>query len=480
MVLVLTPWALFAEITPASLFTDHMVLQREMPVPVWGQAEAGETIAVTFADQRTSAKADENGKWKVILSPLKASAEGRDLTIQDSTSTLVIKDVLVGEVWICSGQSNMQYGWGKSSHPMFNWGGDQEIAVLAQQVSDKPIRCFEVMTDASFEEKDFCMGSWKIGAAGSAVAFGFSYMLQEALNVPVAVIVTCWGSSSIEGWMPLDMTEQLPHFKEMMTRFDGEDSPARKRVDDAIKMGIRHGMVFVRKQPNLLYNAMMHPLIPYAARGMVWYQGEANDNSPDLYEQSFSPWLRRLRQEWGRKDFVLLAVMLPGFGQDDGRPDATSWAPFREAQMSILKEPHTAVANTIDLGDAKNIHPSDKAPICKRLSLLARKHVYGEDILAEGPRFRQIKKDGHSAIISFDQAADLQTNDGQAPRGFWLSDEDGTWHPAIAEIKGETVVLHAEGVTNPVHCRYAWCGKPDVNLVNMADLPTYPFRTDKD
>ena len=468
---------LSAEVGPSSMFGDHMVLQRGMPVPVWGTADPGESVTVGFAGRQVTTKADADGKWRLALPVLKASAEGRELTIAGS-NTIVFEDVLVGEVWICSGQSNMQYGWGKESHPMFNWGGDADLAALVPDARTRPVRSYRVPCNVSFTPNDDCSGAWSTDVAGSAVAMGFSYQLQRALEVPVAVIVTCWGSSSIEGWMPRDMTGQLPHFKKMMEAFDGS-AQARERVSKVIEQGVRHGNVFVRKQPNLLYNAMLHPVIPYASRGMVWYQGEANAGKPGEYAESLPRWLQRLRKAWGRDDFHLLVVMLPGYGKDDGRPDAKSWASFRDVQMKILDLPHTGVANTIDLGDVKNIHPPDKAPISERLALLARSDVYGEKISGQGPSIAKYSVTGDRMVIEFTDADGLTTSDGQPPTGFWLADQDGDWHPATATIEGTTMVVKAGPVARPTACRYAFCGKPEVNLVNAAGLPAYPFRTDR-
>ena len=465
-----------ADVSVSNLFDDHMVLQRGMAVPVWGKAEPGETVTVTFHGKQVSGEADDAGRWMMKLPVMSASAEGQVMTIAGQ-NTIQIKDVLVGEVWVCSGQSNMQYGWGKQSHPMFNWGGDVDIAALADKAKGKPIRSFDVRPNVAFEPIDEVNGTWATGPSGSAVAFGFSYDLYEALDVPVAVIVTCWGSSSIEGWMPRDLAEQLPHFRALLDQFDGSD-PARARVQAAIDRGVRYGFTFVRKQVNLLYNAMMHPLIPYACRGMVWYQGEANAKEPRLYAKSLPAWIKRMRQGWNEPNMHFLAVMLPGYGSDDGTPTAKSWAWFREAQMRSLALPHTGVANTIDLGDVKNIHPPDKAPICERLSLLARRDVYGQDVVAQGPTFKRYTTKNSVMIIHFDHATGLKTTDGNPPTGFWLAGEDQQWHRATAQIKDEMVLLSTPDVAAPVACRYAWSGKPAVNLVNKADLPAYPFRSD--
>lgn len=459
------------------MFGDHMILQRNMPVPVWGQVDPGESVEVRFAGHQVTTKADPDGRWKAVLPALEASATGRDLTIHGS-HTVTFKDVLVGEVWICSGQSNMQYGWGKASHPMFHWGGNTGLETLEARARKLPIRTFHVPVNISFTPLNETTGTWTTEPPGSAVAFGFSTYLQKALDVPVATIVTCWGSSFIEGWMPLDLTAELPHFKERVEKMMSHETTVA-RINSAINKGVRPGGVFVRKQPNLLYNAMLHPVIPYACRGMVWYQGEANANQPERYAKSLPLWLQRIRKEWRQKEFHLLAVMLPGYGKDNGHPDSDSWAWFREAQMQVLRIPGTSVVNTIDLGDADEIHPPDKQPICRRLSLLAQQDVYGKSLLAKGPVFRRFHLDGSEMVIEFDHSKGLKTIDGLAPAAFWLGDQNGNWHPAMARIQNNRVVLKSEKVTAPSACRYAFSGKPQVNLVNEAGLPAYPFRTDQ-
>lgn len=465
-------------------FTDNAVLQQMIPLPVWGTSLPGASITITFDTQIKTTVADTNGVWRVVLDPLIAvkltSANDvpkgmKMIVVCEKEGRKIVKElnnILVGEVWICSGQSNMQYGWGKESHAMFNWGGDTNLAALVSDAKTKPIRSFTVLPDVAFTPNDHCNGSWSTGVSGSAVAFGFSYHLYQKLKVPVAVIVTCWGSSSIEGWMPRDMTGQLPHFKAIMETFDA-DTNVQSRVRAAMERGIQHGNVFVRQQPNLLYNAMLHPVIPYACRGMVWYQGEANAGRYADYAQSFPLWIARLRKEWGHDDFHVLAVMLPGFGDKQ-------WPWFREVQLGILKVPRTSVANTIDLGDEKNIHPADKAPICERLALLARRDVYGEKIEAQGPVFKSRTVKANRVVLEFDHADGLKTTDGAAPTGFQLAGSDKNWHPATAAIKGTAIELEAEGLAAPVYVRYAFSGKPAVNLVNGANLPAYPFRTDDD
>lgn len=459
------------------MFGDHMVLQRDLPIPVWGKADPGDEVSVRFAGQEVKTHAGQDGKWMLRLPVMTASAEGRTMGIESEGTTKEFQDVLVGEVWVCSGQSNMQYGWGTQSQPRYNWGGDAELAKLAEQAVKLPIRSFEVPPNVSFAPIAETAGQWSTALPGSAVAFGFGYHLQKALNVPVAVIVTCWGSSSIEGWMPIELTAELPHFKKIMDDFQNSQG-TRERVEKAIKMGIRDGMTFVRKQPNLLYNAMLHPVIPYGCRGIVWYQGEANSAQPELYAQTLPVWIRDLRKRWNRDDLHVLGVMLPGFGEEKGVADPGSWAWFREAQAKGLTLPNASLINTIDLGDAKNIHPTDKAPIADRLARIARSDVHGESIPAHGPSLRKHRIDGQILTVEFDHAEGLSAKDGKEPSGFWLAGADRQWHPARAMIKGTIVELQSDRVAQPTACRYAFSNTPVVNLVNGAGLPAAPFRTD--
>ena len=475
---------LFAEVKPSTMFGDHMVLQRDMPVPVWGSAAPGEKIIVRFAEHEVSTKADKDGKWKIILPSLKASSKGRKMMIEGK-NTIVFDDVLVGEVWICSGQSNMQFGWGDKSNPLYAWGYVPALKKCAREARQRSIRSYSVSTFVALTPEENVNGKWSTGPSGSAVAFGFSYYLNKKLNVPVAVIVTCWGSSMIEGWMPLDMTEELPHYKKMMAHFEKND---KAKIIDLIKRGKESGKgadawprrdnIYARKRPNILYNAMLHPLAPYACRGMVWYQGEANSRNHQQYAQSLPLWVKRLRKEWARDNFHFLAVMLPGFGRDNGHPTSRSWAWFRDAQMKVLELPYTGVANTIDLGRANNVHPADKAPVAERLALLAIRDVNRLKIVGQGPQFKSFSVKNEVMVINFAYADGLKTKDGNSPTGFWLAGKDGSWHQATASIKGRTVVLRSESIKNPVACRYGFAGKPTVNLVNGDNLPAYPFKTD--
>lgn len=480
LTVTLSPAISSAELTVASPFTDHAVLQRDMAVPVWGTADAGNTITVEFAGQKKSSIATDDGTWQIELDAMPGSATPKTLQISDSKSQLTFDDVVIGEVWICSGQSNMQMG------------GDSIPEIKALVPKAKNIRRFTVKQSVAFEEQDSCSGEWMEQHPASAVAFAFAYFLQDAADVPVGIIQTSWGSSSLEGWTPRDMTERLPHFKEIMTTFD-RDEENRKRITNLLngpKPWSRKDDIFLRRQPNILYNAMMHPLAPYACRGIAWYQGESNSGSLEgmlQYEATLKGWIERYREEWGRDDLHFLIVMLPGFGRTakggpEGGPEspvAHSWAWMRESQLKTLELPHTSVANTIDLGHLTNIHPKDKLPVGERLALLAARDTLGHEIEAQGPELNRVLRSGDHLIVHFDHAQGLKTIDGKSPTAFWIADQSARWVKADATLKGQSVVLRSSEVPAPLYVRYAFAGKPKVNLVNGANLPALPFRTDR-
>ncbi|MGE9271650.1 MAG: sialate O-acetylesterase, partial [Verrucomicrobiales bacterium] len=413
-----------AALSLASPFTDHMVLQQEMPVPVWGWSTPGAAVEVMFDGQQLKTTATAEGAWRVVLEPLEGSYEAESLKVSSAGETVTLEDVVVGEVWICSGQSNMQ----------FSYRQVDELKALAEKAAaGSAIRSFEVERTVALAEQDRCEGKWKVSIPDSAVGFGFAYHLQQRAKVPVGVIVSCWGSSSIEAWMPRDMVESVPHFKTLMEEFDA-DEETHEKLRAALSRGknrTRAEDIFMRRQPNILYNAMMKPLAPFACRGVVWYQGERNTqsmfgmvktpwfarNSGMLkYEDTLKEWIQRYRKEWERDDMEFLLVMLPryfkglptGPKQGAGHPETHSWAWMRESQLGALALPDVAVVNTIDLGDAKNVHPKDKAPIGERLALLAARDVLGQNVIAEGPVFTMADVEQESIVVYFDHAGGLK------------------------------------------------------------------------
>lgn len=473
-------------------FTDHAVLQREMPVPVWGQAMPGSQVTVSFAQQEQSTTAGPEGNWRVTLAPMPAITDPKTMEISnDGQRVASLQNIVVGEVWICSGQSNMK----------MRVEFAPEVAALQPKVQH--VRSFTVENTVAFTEQAQCGGEWIEAAPDSAVALTFAHFLQEATDIPVGIVLTAWGSSSIEAWMPRDMTETVPHFKTIMAEFDTDES-TRNRIQailDGPRPWPKPDDVFLRRQPNILYNAMMAPLVPYACRGLVWYQGERNTQSMEgmvtepwysrnsgmlRYGATLKHWIQRYREAWNDPDMHFLVVMLPGYFKplDSGpqlgaqHPATHSWAWMRESQLEVLELPHTSVANTIDLGDEKNIHPKDKLPVGQRLALLARRDTLDESITAEGPRMADVQVEENRIVVHFENAQELTTTDGRAPRGFWLGNDAQEWVRAEARIEGNQIVLQSSELRDPAYVRYAFTGKPEVNLVNEAGLPAYPFRTD--
>ena len=484
--------SVLADLAVASPFTDNAVLQRDMPVPVWGTADTAATVTVKFGGQQKSSVADKDGNWKLQLDSMPANFKPQTLEISDGTKTLSFANVLVGEVWICSGQSNMQQGVSVAS----------DIKALVGKA--KNLRTFEVKRMVAMTEQSSLEGKWVERHPDSAVAFSFAYFLEQAGDVPVGIILSCWGSSSLEAWMPRDMVETVPHFKTMMEEFDA-DAQTREKINSILagkRPWGRPNDIFLRRQTNILYNAMIHPLVPYACRGLVWYQGERNTQTMFgmskqpwyhrhsgmlKYGDTLKAWIQRYRKAWQDDQMQFMVVMLPGYykpiktGPKTGaeHPAAHSWAWMRESQLKALELPHTYIVNTIDLGDLKNIHPKDKLPIGKRLALLAERNSLGRDVIAEGPLMQRVEVHGKQLVVHFNHADGLTTIDGKQPTAFWLADDSGEWVPAKAHLKKQTVVLSSSKLKKPLYVRYAFAGKPKVNLVNSAGLPAYPFRTDR-
>jgi len=464
-----------------SPFSEHMVLQRECDVPVWGWGTPGKKVTVSIKGVKAETTVGKDSHWMLQLAPLPTGGP-YTFKVTSANEKINFSDVLVGEVWICSGQSNME----------FNSKKMKGVEAITSDFKGRAIRCMTVTQNVSFKPAERCGGKWTTSPSNSAVALGFSYNLQKALDVPVGVIVTCWGSSSIEGWMPLDMTKQLPHFKKEMEMFHEKD---QKKVEQLIanqkkgkKWAIKEN-IYLRTRPNILYNAMMAPIAPFASRGMIWYQGEANaKNMANMqqYGTSLPLWCQRLRKQWNNDKFHLLAVMLPRFDRMIGKkaevtaPGTQSWAWMRESQLNLLNTPHTGVANTIDLGEHKNIHPRDKMPIGHRLSLLAQSDVYKKEVEAQGPTYdgKAIVKNG-TIKLTFTHAKGLSTSDGKPPRSFWIAGDDKKWVSATATIQNsQTIELKSSSCPQPKYVRYAFAAFPDVNLINAAKLPAMPFRTD--
>ena len=632
-------------IQPAKLFTDHMVLQREMPVNIWGLADPNGIINIEFNGQNQTTVSDQNGNWKVTLNPMDAGGPFEMKII--GQDTIILKDVLIGEVWIGSGQSNMEMplaGWGQ----VMNY--EQEIA----EANYPNIRLFQVQRAIGIQpENTIPSDGWKVCSPEniplfSATEYFFGRKIYKELDVPIGLIHSSWGGTIIEAWMSPQSLKDFPEYqnqieqlkkvskqfaekyqgqklesmfatimkerdKEINEKERGMNDPVakwseididmsqwktmklpdlwenqglagldgivwfRKDVDipkswtgkdltlyisavddidstyfngvfvgshnvynetriykiskDLVKAGENVIAVKVRDDqggggiwadpnllkislndsksislvgdwyyrigldynelenfginpnnpnyPTLLSNAMIEPLIPVTFRGVIWYQGESNAGEAYKYRSLFPALIRDWRQRWGEGDFPFLFVQLANYMEVKDQPVENDWAELREAQLMTLSVPKTGMAVTIDIGDAKDIHPKNKQEVGRRLALNALKITYDKDVVFSGPIYKSMKIDGDKIELTFDYIADgLKIADGKVLKGFSIAGADRQFKWAKAKIEGEKVIVWNPDVKEPVAVRYAWASNPVCNLANSANLPASPFRTD--
>ena len=476
-----------AEVRLHPLFSDHAVLQHGIPVPVWGWADPGEAVTVRFDGQTVTTEADDSGRWSVRLKPLPILAEGRLLTVQGS-NLVEREDVVVGEVWVCSGQSNMEWSMSRSHEP------EADI----QSSADPAIRLFTVQKERSRvplenfarpERHQWQHAGPETVRGFSAVAYYFGRDLAAALEVPIGLIHTSWGGSPAEVWMrdevlrthPLYARDLLPPAVAQWGRY----VQARAKWE-ANRTGNPPGRPWV---PSELHNAMIRPLLPYAIQGAIWYQGESNAGRAWQYRDLFADMIRNWRTDWCQGDFPFLAVQLAPWDKNRKRdlaeitrePVESDWAELREAQNHAARVlPNVGIAVITDVGDKDDIHPTRKQPVGARLALLARKIAYRQKVAATGPRLMSAVPSRGKIVLTFDNVGEgLATNDGGAPTGFAVAGADGRWHWAEARLHGRfQVILSSPTVPEPRHVRFGWSDFPVVNLVDGSGLPASPFRTD--
>ncbi len=458
-----------AAVTLPKIFGDGLVLQRERPVPVWGRATAGAEITVRFAGQQKQAKADGDGHWRVNLDSLPASSQPQELTIAGDGS-VTLHNVLVGEVWLCSGQSNMEMAVGVASA-----GAQPESAhdpALAQQIktaSYPALRLFRV--EKKRQPPDVVSDGWQdcrgdALAHFSAAGFFFGRELSQTLGVPVGLIESAWGGSRIEEWTPADAYEKLEPIL-------GEDA-ARTFERDPSMVG--HN-----------YEAMVRPLAPFALRGVLWYQGESQIiayNDGLRYADKMQALVASWRAAWGQPDLPFYSVQLAPFlytQRKDKLPHAADELPkLWEAQIRSTAIPHTGIVPITDtVDDPANIHPGKKSVVGHRLAALALADTYHrENVVSAGPVFARLEIQGASAIVHF-RGADLGlvTRDGKALNEFEIAGRDGTFVPAQATIRGDTVVVTSRQVSRPTAVRFGWRETAQPSLMNREGWPAYPFRS---
>jgi sialate O-acetylesterase len=479
----------------ASIFGDRMVLQRHVDVPVWGTGLPGETITVSFAGQHVSARADDAGKWMVHLTPVKEGGP-YELTAAGS-DTVRLVDILVGEVWLCSGQSNMELAVGKTAN------AEKEIA-SAQYPA---IRLFTVKRTVADSPQTSCTGAWLVCDSAavrsfSGTAYYFGRKLHLDLNVPIGLVHSSYGGTSAEAWMSRQALESNVAFGPILDRWKKniEEYPLKKKEfeadrerlmrawDEASVKAAAEGKAAParpqepigpgnRSTPSGLYNAMIAPVVPFAFKGIIWYQGEANAGRAYQYRTLFPALIRDWRKRWG-VDLPFYFVQLPNLNRQP-EPSKSGWAELRESQLLTLTVPRTAMAVTIDIGDPSNLHPKNKQDVGWRLALLAEGLLYGNDKTAfQSPLFRSSVSEGNHMRIRFDHAAGLHAKGNGVVNGFVIAGEDKSFVPAQAKVDGTDVLVWNSAVNRPVSVRYAWADDPACNLVNGAGLPASPFRTD--
>jgi sialate O-acetylesterase len=483
-----TPAPARAEVKPNSLFSDGAVLQQGVAVPVWGTANDGEKVTIKF-EQQTVTATTKDGRWLVRLKPLKAGGPFT-LTVAGENNTLTFTNVLVGEVWLCSGQSNMGFELSRAAN----------AAEAIAAAGDPQLRLFTVPRGATDTPNTDAPGRWQesspeTAAKFSAVAWFFGRDLRKALHVPVGLINSSVGGTPAEAWTSRATLEADPDLKLILERYadsvknyDPAAAAARHQqalekhkaaVAKAKEAGERppaapRAPVDPRRnisRPSGLYNAMIAPLQPYAIAGAIWYQGEANSGRATEYRTLFPAMIQNWRQAWGEGEFPFLFVQIA--------PHQGMTPEIREAQLlSWQKVPRTAMAVITDIGNETDIHPTQKEPVGDRLSLAARAIAYGEKIPYSGPVYASMKVKGDQAILSFKHIGSGLVAKGGDLKGFTIAGEDGHFTSATAIIEGDKVIVSSPSVTKPVAVRYGWANVPDVNLFNKEGLPATPFRTD--
>jgi len=486
---------LAAEFKLAAVFGEHMVLQREKPVAVWGWAEPDDRVSVEFAGQAVAAAAAADGRWLVKLAAMPASAEPRTLVARCTRTgqQIEVADVLVGEVWLGSGQSNMAMLVRNAQ----NFEQEQAAARLPL------VRMFKEDSRAAATPQIDGHGSWTVCAPEtvglySATLYFMGRELHRELQVPVGLLYSSVGGTPIESWIAQDVQANTPELKaavaaDLDTRAKFDEAAVKENYEkalDAWKQRVAKAKAagqsaprrprdpaethHRRGEPGGLFNAKINPLIPYTVRGMIWYQGEGNAHpeKAHLYQYQLPLLVSDWRNRWG-EELPFAWVQLPNFQ----RP-GEGWMLVREAMLKTLRLPHTGMAITIDIGESKQIHPVNKQEVGRRLALWALGDVYGRSVPAtSGPLPAGHERRGNAIAVTFTYADGLRAKAGEA-QGFTIAGADRQFKPATVRVEGNHVIVSAGDVAEPVAVRYAWEPDPQCNLVNGAGLPASPFRTD--
>lgn len=479
--------AAHAEVRLPAVFADHMVVQRDVPVHVWGHASPNEAVAVIFRGETGHAAADDLGRWSLYLHPGEAGGPF-ELQVQ-GTNKIAIQDVMVGDVWIASGQSNMEF-------PMEGWehGGvnntKEEIAAAnfpAIRLLDIQVASSDFPADDVVVRHPWSQCSPASVRAFSAVGYFFARDVQQQEHIPIGVISASWGGTPAEAWTSLDalaadaslmpvfarrarLMAELPSAVLRQEKQQADYESAKAAGKQATPPGWRPDPASWK--PGGIYNAMIAPLTPFPIKGAIWYQGESNaehDAAP-IYARLFQTMIQDWRSRWRQGDFPFLFVQIANWDAGD------FWPEVREAQRQSLVLTNTAMAVTIDIGDPVEIHPPDKQDVGLRLALAARAIAYGESIEYSGPLFRSVTVEGPALRVRFDHAQSGLAAKGGVLHGFAVAGADEKYVPAQARIEADTVVVSADSIKVPVYVRYGWAANPNCVLYNGAGLPASPFQ----
>lgn len=471
-----------AEVSVPNIFGNHMVLQRDQPNPVWGRASAGESVQVEIAGQSHSVSADDQGDWRVTLDPLAATAEPLEMVIRGENE-IRLDDVLVGEVWVCSGQSNMAWRVAQSENA-------ELVAAAAQTPMIRMINFPQVGTQEAIwtHDRPWLVCSPETVGDFSAVGYFFARQLQQTLHVPVGMINNAWGGSACEAWINRDVLAETDSMKPLLDRWRTNESrfeelAAKSNRTPGEEMAHNNLSKLMRgnSRPANIYNGVLKSHLGFGIRGAIWYQGESNAGRAYQYRELFPLMIQNWRDEWKQGDFPFYWVQLADFRPEVAEPGDSSWAELREAQtMTMDRLPHTGEAVIIDLGEAKDIHPRNKVDVGMRLARWALANEYGFDIAHRSPRFESLEVRDDRAVLSFQHAASgWRPFDIATPVGFTIAGADRVFHHAQAVIlRDGRIEVSAEAVPEPKAVRYAWADNPVCNLYSNDDLPLTPFRTD--
>ncbi|SFV34597.1 sialate O-acetylesterase [Thermoflavifilum thermophilum] len=489
-------WHAWGYVDLPDIISDSMVLQQNQPIPIWGRALPGEEVIVRFKNQVKTTIADDQGHWYIVLNPMQADSVAADMWIE-GINTIHLKGILVGEVWLCAGQSNMQLTLSESLH------GDSAVT----SAHDPQLRLFNVNRITSFGHQYGPIGQWQASYPASvrvfsAVAYYYGQLLRQKLHVPVGIINDSYGGSQAEAWTPVAYL----HTPDLQPCIDREKTWAAERaiVQHQYQQAITQWKLYAEQeraagrvpreaphQPDALreyrpagsiYEHMVKPLIPFAIRGVIWYQGESNEDRAEQYGILLPTLIRSWRNEWHNDTLPFGIIQLPNFRDPHPYPADEAWSHLRDAQRWTADTvPHCGLIVTIDLGEAHNIHPKDKWDVSKRVLQWALAKVYDWPVLPGGPIFQQAHPNGNKMILTFTcTGKGLKTTDGMPPNEFALAGEDHQWHWAKAKILSPNqIIVWSPEVKHPIAVRYAFNNNPlRPNLTNDSGIPASPFRSD--